>query len=130
MLFTTHFFQIPKKASLKFNLNMCTGRPNAYPYIVLENVYVFPGSPVFFERSFQGLYEVILTQNYSQQFPNNLYLLMLRVLQDLLSTTNKKFVKDEVFINAREEAFTNALSTVVKEFPNVSFGSYPVSNCR
>ncbi|EFN82881.1 FAD synthetase [Harpegnathos saltator] len=97
---------IPKKASLKFNLNTRTGKPNAYPYIVLENVYVFPGSPVFFERSFQGLYE------------------------DLLSTTNKRFVKDEVFINAREEAFTNALSVVVKEFPNVSFGSYPVSNCR
>ncbi|XP_014481204.1 PREDICTED: FAD synthase-like isoform X2 [Dinoponera quadriceps] len=97
---------IPKKASLKFNLNVRTGKPNAYPYIVLENVYVFPGSPVFFERSFRGLYE------------------------DLLSTTKKRFVKDEVFINAREEAFTNALSMVVKEFPNVSFGSYPVSNCR
>ncbi|XP_032678874.1 FAD synthase-like isoform X2 [Odontomachus brunneus] len=97
---------IPKKATLKFNLNIRTGKPNAYPYIVLENVYVFPGSPIFFERSFQGLYE------------------------DLLSVTSRRFVKDEVFINAREEAFTNALSTVVKEFANVSFGSYPVSNYR
>lgn len=39
-------------------------------------------------------------------------------------------MKKEVFINAREELFANALSTVVKEFPNVSFGSYPVSNSR
>lgn len=65
---TVHLFQIPKKASLKFNLNTRTGKPNAYPYIVLENVYVFPGSPVFFERSFQGLYEVISRELFSAIF--------------------------------------------------------------
>jgi len=47
-----------------------------------------------------------------------------------LLSTNKRFVKEEIFINVREDLFANALSTVVKEFPNVSFGSYPVSNCR
>lgn len=50
--------QIPQKASLKFGLNPSTGKLNTYPYIVLENVYVFPGSPVFFENSFQSLYQV------------------------------------------------------------------------
>ncbi|GAB1864348.1 FAD synthetase [Camponotus japonicus] len=97
--------QIPQKASLKFSLNPSTGKPNTYPYVVLENVYVFPGSPVFFEKSFQSLY------------------------QELLSIS-KKFIKEELFINAREHVFVNALSTVVKEFPNVTFGSYPVNNCR
>ncbi|KAL0111640.1 hypothetical protein PUN28_013079 [Cardiocondyla obscurior] len=90
--------QIPQKASLKFGLN-------TYPYITLENVHVFPGSPAFLKKSFQSLYE------------------------DLLKT-NKKFVKEEVFIDAREDLFANSLSTVAKEFPNVSFGSYPVNNCR
>jgi len=50
-------------------------------------------------------------------------------LQDLFST-KRRFVKEELFTNAAEETYANALSTVVKEFPNVSFGSYPVSNCR
>lgn len=97
--------QIPQKASLKFGLNTNTSKPNIYPYVVLENVYVFPGSPVFLEKSFQSLYEELLS-------------------------TNQRFVKEEVFINVREDLFANALSTVVQEFPNVSFGSYPVSNCR
>jgi len=95
--------QIPQKASLKFGLN--TSKANIFPYIAVENVYVFPGSPVFLEKSFQNLYEELLS-------------------------TNKRFVKDEVFINAREDLFADALSTVVKEFPTVTFGSYPVSNCR
>jgi hypothetical protein len=51
------------------------------------------------------------------------------LFQELLSA-NKRFIKEEVFIDAREDLFANALSTVVKEFPNVSFGSYPVSDCR
>ncbi|KAL6440882.1 hypothetical protein ACFW04_003359 [Cataglyphis niger] len=97
--------RIPRKASLKFGLNPSTGKPNTYPYIVLENVYVFPGSPVFLEKSFQSLY------------------------QELLST-DRRFIKEELFINAWEEVFVNALSSVVKEFPNVTFGSYPVNNCR
>ncbi|XP_011879198.1 PREDICTED: FAD synthase-like [Vollenhovia emeryi] len=97
--------QIPQKASLKFGLHTNERKPNIFPYITLENVYVFPGSPVFLKKSFQNLYEELLS-------------------------TNKRFVKDEMFINTREDLFANALSTVAKEFPNVSFGSYPVSNCR
>ncbi|KMQ86024.1 fad synthetase [Lasius niger] len=97
--------QIPQKASLKFGSNPSMEKAITYLYIVLENVYVFPGSPVFFEKSFQNLYKELLS-------------------------TNRRFIKEELFINAREEIFVNALSTVVKEFPNVTFGSYPVNNCR
>jgi len=50
--------QIPQKASLKFGLNTNINKPNIYPYVVLGNVYVFPGSPEFFEKSFQSLFEV------------------------------------------------------------------------
>lgn len=57
-------------------------------------------------------------------------MLLCFVFQELLSAVDKRFVKDEVFLNAKEETFADALSMVVKEFPNVSFGSYPVNNCR
>lgn len=50
--------KIPRKASLNFGSSLNMAKPNTYPYIVLENVYVFPGSPVFFEKSFQSLYKV------------------------------------------------------------------------
>lgn len=52
--------QIPRKASLKFGLDPSMGKPITYLYVKLENVYVFPGSPVFFEKSFQNLYKVII----------------------------------------------------------------------
>lgn len=51
------------------------------------------------------------------------------LFQELLST-DRRFIKEELFINAWEEVFVNALSAVVKEFPTVTFGSYPVNNCR
>lgn len=116
--------QIPQKAFLKFGSNPNMEKAITYLYIVLENVYVFPGSPVFFEKSFQNLYKVNVLMKLLEIF-FNLYTLF----QELLST-NRRFIKEELFINAREEIFVNALSTVVKEFPNVTFGSYPVNNCR
>lgn len=39
--------------------------------------------------------------------------------------TNKNFVTTQVFLNAREEVFADALTSVSKEFPLVNFGSYP-----
>ncbi|KAI4482998.1 hypothetical protein M0802_013518 [Mischocyttarus mexicanus] len=90
---------IPKKASLIF------GKRNSvrYPCVVLENVYIFPGSPIFFEKSFGILYKELFS-------------------------SNRYFAKDEIYLNAKEELFANALTFISKEFPNVSFGSYPVSN--
>lgn len=124
--------QIPQKASLKFGSNTNISKQNIYPYITLENVYVFPGSPIFLEKSFQSLYEVnVLVRIFLLivLIKLNCIIFILTLFQELLST-NKRFVKEEMFINVREDLFANALSTVVKEFPNVSFGSYPVSNCR
>ncbi|XP_043469196.1 FAD synthase-like [Leptopilina heterotoma] len=91
---------IPKEASLYFGVNHETGRPLAYPCIKLKNVCVFPGSPNFLRGSFGSLY-------------NKLF------------GTNKNFVTTQVFLNAREEVFADALTSVSKEFPLVNFGSYP-----
>lgn len=92
---------IPVKSSLIFG-KACTVR---YPCVTLENVYVFPGSPVFFEKSFGTL------------------------CKELFST-NRYFATDEIYLNTKEEAFANILTALAKEFPNVSFGSYPVSGNR
>lgn len=91
---------IPKEAALYFGVNHETGRPLAYPCIKLKNVCVFPGSPNFLRGSFGSLC-------------NKLF------------GTNKNFVTTEVFLNAREEVFADALTSVSKEFPFVNFGSYP-----
>lgn len=91
---------IPKEASLHFGINQETGRPLAYPCVTLKNVFVFPGSPNFLRGSFGSLC-------------NKLF------------ATNKTFVTAQVFLNAREEVFADALTCVSKEFPQVNFGSYP-----
>ncbi|KAL2726675.1 FAD synthase-like [Vespula squamosa] len=90
---------IPTKASLIF------GKEDnlKYPCVTLENVYIFPGSPIFFEKSFG-------------------------ILCKQLFSTNKYFAKDEIYLNAKEELFANTLTILSNKFPNVSFGSYPVSN--
>ncbi|KAK2584203.1 hypothetical protein KPH14_006624 [Odynerus spinipes] len=88
---------VPTKASLIF------GKEHTlmYPCVTLKNVYVFPGSPHFFEKAFGKL------------------------CKELFST-NRCFARDEIYINAREDAFADVLTVLTKEFPNVSFGSYPV----
>lgn len=50
--------QIPKKAILKFGINKATSLPLNFPCVILENVYVFPGSPVFLKTGFGSLYKV------------------------------------------------------------------------
>ncbi|XP_047352491.1 FAD synthase-like [Vespa velutina] len=90
---------IPTKASLIFG----EGDSLRYPCITLKNIYVFPGSPLFFEKSFG-------------------------ILCKQLFLTNKYFAKDEIYLNAKEELFANTLTILSNKFPNVSFGSYPVSN--
>lgn len=48
------------------------------------------------------------------------------VLQELFKT-NRRFVKEELYINAKEDSYAEALTTVAAQFPRVAFGSYPVS---
>ncbi|XP_043269556.1 FAD synthase-like [Venturia canescens] len=94
---------IPKKATLKFGIDPKTGNSTNYPCIAMKNVYVFPGSPVFLECSFGSLYKELFK-------------------------TDRKFVKTELFVNAKEDCYAAALTRVATEFPRVTFGSYPVSD--
>ncbi|XP_017760380.1 PREDICTED: FAD synthase-like [Eufriesea mexicana] len=94
---------IPTKSVLKFGTNKVTGEKLAYPCVVIQNVYIFPGSPMFFETSFQALCKECFA-NYTS------------------------FAITEVYVNAREESFASALYEVTREYPNVTFGSYPESN--
>ncbi|OXU26627.1 hypothetical protein TSAR_012425 [Trichomalopsis sarcophagae] len=91
---------IPKKAVLKFGINKATSLPLNFPCVILNNVYVFPGSPVFLQAGFGSLYKVLFN-------------------------TDKRFVHQELYINATESVFADALTAVSKEFPKVIFGSYP-----
>ncbi|XP_063975038.1 FAD synthase-like [Diachasmimorpha longicaudata] len=93
---------IPRKSVLKFGKSPETGETLKFPCVNVENVYVFPGSPVYFERLFHSL------------------------CRDLFRG-EKKFVKRELFLDAKEESFADALTNVAREFPSVAFGSYPVS---
>ncbi|KAG9435973.1 FAD synthase [Apis mellifera carnica] len=94
---------IPTKAVLKFGKDEVTGRMLTYPYVIIENVYIFPGSPIFFEKSFQTLCKEFFTYC-------------------------KKFATTEIYINAKEESFADILRKVALEFSNVTFGSYPERN--
>lgn len=96
---------IPTKATLGFGKDRATGEALPYPCIVMRNVYVFPGSPLYLEKSFRALHEELFS-------------------------TNKSFSRTEVYVNAREESFADVLSTVAKECPSVAIGSYPVNDQR
>lgn len=43
----------------------------------------------------------------------------------VLFDTQKRFVVEELLIDATEDSFADALTTVSKEYPKVIFGSYP-----
>ncbi|KOC62597.1 FAD synthase [Habropoda laboriosa] len=94
---------IPTKCVLKFGINETTGQALVYPCVVIANVYIFPGSPMFFENLF------------------------LAVCKECF-VGYKRFATREIYINAREESFADILSAVAQECPNVSFGSYPERN--
>ncbi|XP_008554333.1 FAD synthase [Microplitis demolitor] len=93
---------IPKKATLKFGKSN-SGELLKFPCVNVDNVYIFPGSPIYFEPLFKNLCQEIFN-------------------------AHKKFFKKELYIDAKEDVFANALTSVAKEFPNVAFGSYPISN--
>ncbi|XP_011303760.1 FAD synthase isoform X2 [Fopius arisanus] len=92
---------VPKKAVLRFGKHQETGECLKFPCVNVENVYVFPGSPVYLERLFQSLCKELFK--------------------------GEKFVKRELFLDSKEESFADVLTKVAKEFPNVAFGSYPIT---
>ncbi|XP_074102839.1 FAD synthase isoform X2 [Cotesia typhae] len=93
---------IPKTATLKFGKND-QGELLKFPCVNVENVYVFPGSPIYFEPLFKSLCKEIFN-------------------------AHKSFCKKELYIDAKEDVFANALTSIANEFPEVAFGSYPVSD--
>ncbi|XP_015118644.1 FAD synthase [Diachasma alloeum] len=93
---------VPRKAVLRFGKNQETGEALKFPCVNVENVYVFPGSPVYLEKLFKSLCRELFRGE-------------------------KKFVKRELFLDAKEESFADALTKVAREFPNVAFGSYPIT---
>lgn len=48
---------------LRFGTNVITGKKLTFPFVMVENVYIFPGSPTFFETSFQTLCKVLICNN-------------------------------------------------------------------
>ncbi|XP_034175672.2 FAD synthase [Osmia lignaria lignaria] len=94
---------VPTRSVLKFGKNEVTGKSLRYPCVIMEKVHIFPGSPVFFQPSFQAL------------------------CKDLFVDCNS-FATTEIYINAKEESFADILSAVVRKCPNVLFGSYPEFN--
>ncbi|XP_044001938.1 FAD synthase-like isoform X2 [Aphidius gifuensis] len=94
---------IPASSVLNFGKNQQTGELLTFPCVNVENVYVFPGSPVYLEPLFKSLYKELFK-------------------------TSQSFVKSELFIDAKEELFADALTKVSKEFKDVAFGSYPVTD--
>ncbi|CAK9828810.1 FAD synthase [Anthophora retusa] len=94
---------IPTKCVLKFGVDEATGQPLVHPYVIIANIYMFPGSPMFFENLFRAL-----CKEYFVGY--------------------KRFAMSEIYINAKEESFADILSSVAQECPNVSFGSYPERN--
>lgn len=97
---------VPKSARLKYGFDPVLQRRAKYPNISIKNVYIFPGVPPLLEKSFTMLCE------------------------DLFGGAGTKFHKSDLFVNQDEVSIAEILSMAVKEYPSVSFGSYPQHSNR
>ncbi|KAF2879981.1 hypothetical protein ILUMI_26192 [Ignelater luminosus] len=88
--------RVPKSAKLTY---LKTAKLN-YPNVRVRNVYMFPGIPQLFERSFD-------------------------MLSSTLFQSPCKFYTKYVYFNVTEDKIAKALDSLVKEFPDVLIGSYP-----
>lgn len=68
------------------------------PVLQVENVYIFPGIPQLLRRKFESMKERFRDLPYHGR---------------------------QVYVTARESSFTHLLDIAVREFPEVTFGSYP-----
>nr|CAD7396986.1 unnamed protein product [Timema cristinae] len=91
---------VPKSAKLNFGFDR-QGKRTLYPNVSIKNVYIFPGIPQLMEKSFSILSE------------------------DLFGAGHCKFFMKELYIKSPEDSIAGPLSSTAKEFPNVTFGSYP-----
>merc|ERR1712241_854723 len=91
---------IPKQAKLNFGTDKATGRPTQYPLISVENVFVFPGIPELLQKAFHNL-------------------------GGELFGAGDQLVSGAIYLRQDEISITNTLNRLVKNHPNITFGSYP-----
>nr|XP_023022093.1 FAD synthase-like [Leptinotarsa decemlineata] len=90
---------IPESSKLNFKAGIQGPKMN-YPNVSVNNVFIFPGVPEMMKKSFSIVKEVF--------------------------QSNEKFYAEFVYLTVPEIEIINILETVVKEFPNVEVGVYPV----
>lgn len=88
-------FQVPQTAKLFFSDD------SNYPNVVVENVYMFPGIPELFQRSFLSL------------------------CPKLFKSEDTVFHCAAIYVNLTEDKIAEELGRLAKEFPDVQVGSYP-----
>jgi len=90
---------LPDGATLRFPAN----DPEAWPILQCANVFVLPGVPAFFTSKLEA------------------------ITSDFLAPAHPPLLSRRVRLSRPEEAIVEALNTCVADFPDVAFGSYPVS---
>ncbi|KAF5286719.1 hypothetical protein FQR65_LT12472 [Abscondita terminalis] len=91
--------RVPQSAVLNYVDDEVSNR-KSYPNVSVKNVYIFPGIPQLFERSFDSLASVLFK-------------------------SSNKFYTRVVYFNVTEDKIAKALMVIAQEYPNVLVGSYP-----
>ncbi|RZC40960.1 FAD synthase-like, partial [Asbolus verrucosus] len=87
--------RVPQCANLNFS------DQGNYPNVQVENVYLFPGIPQLFVRSFDSL------------------------SAKLFKSDGSSFYTKCIYVNVTEDKIADQLSRLVAAFPDVQVGSYP-----
>ncbi|CAH1119130.1 unnamed protein product [Phaedon cochleariae] len=90
---------IPQSAQLNYNTEAQSSNMT-YPNVSINNVYMFPGIPELLRKSFSNI-------------------------KDTLFKSKESFYSKCIFLNTTEDRIVHILDILVKEFPEVQFGSYP-----
>lgn len=91
---------VPVTAKLTFGFDETTKKTSYYPNVSVENVFIFPGVPHMMRKIFNSVC-------------NQLF------------ASDSRFHLRELFLNVNEDRVLEHLNRTVREFPDVTFGSYP-----
>lgn len=72
-----------------------------FPLVNVNNIYIFPGIPQLLRKSFD-------------------------LLCDSCFSSSLTFYKKEIHLQVSETVIVHILNEIVRKYPNVEFGSYPV----
>lgn len=89
---------VERMAMLPRGAELCGLEELRYPIVKMNNVYVFPGVPIFLRAKFG-------------------------FLRKRLAET--PFVLEQIFLSVSEDRFAQALTAIAASFDDVDFGSYP-----